>query len=360
MPTALQIAQVRQTQFSAGLLSLIPRTHPLFSAFDFRTVNGYSFLSLALKARPDGAAFTQYGQGFESSDPVFELREFSCSLIGGLVKSERITEDRWNRENAVLEWDWFAIVTREKFFQSILNLEIQMIKGTDFDAAGFPGAKELTPFVSGNVITAAENGAKYHHVRAVLNAAGTTSNTASSVYSFVFGERDCQGIIGGGQSSGEFLTMGETITQMLPPDPTNFPNKLSEHHVAQMDGHIGLSVSGFNQQVEGQTVPTQFSVRRIANLTADSTKTLTDKLMTTLSRMHGTGKSPNLFAMSERSGEQLAASRAPVAVNFNMGSGDAAANQANIYPDPPDNWRGVPIVYPSPDVIGDTDAIEAV
>jgi len=83
--------------------------------------------------------------------------------------------------------------------------------------------------------------------------------------------------------------------------------------------------------------------------------------MTKVSRMFGTGKSPSLYAMSERSGEQLAASRAPVATHFNMGGGDAAAQQANQYPDPPMTWGrlNTPIVYVSPDVIVDTDVIEA-
>ena len=358
MPTALQIAQNRQTQFSAGLLMAVERSHPLFSAFDFRTVQGYGFLSLALKRRPDGASFAQYGEGFESSDAVFELREFSCSLIGGIVKSEVITEERWNRENVGAEYEWFDIQTEEKFFQSMLNLEIQMIKGTAYDADGFPGARELTPFAAANRITMLENGAKYHFERSVLNVAGTTADTASSVYSFIFGEKECQGIIGGGVESGEFLRIDEPRTQMLAPDPVNFPLKLSNHHVAQMHGHIGLSCAGFNQQSVGQTVPTQFSIRRAANITADAGKTLTDAVMTKLSRMHGTGKRPSLFAMSERSGEQLAASRAPTQI-YNMGSGDASANQANLYPEPPENWRGIPIAYVSPDVIGDTDAIEA-
>ncbi len=358
MPTALQIAQVRQTPFSAGLIMAIQDAHPLFSNFDFRTVDGYDFLSLALITRPNAAAFSRYGEGWDHTSAAFELRRFSTSLIGGIVKSELITEERWNRENSAAEWEWFDIETEEKFKASIMDLERQMILGRTYNADGFPGALELTPFESGNVITMTENGAKYNYARSVLNAGGSTSDTASSVYSFVFGEKQCQGILGGGASSGEFLRIDEPTIQMLAPDSTQ-PTKLSRHKVAQMSGHIGLSVAGFNQEAEGQTIPVQYAIRRIANLTEQTGYKLTDAHMTKLSRMHGTGLKPSLYAMSERSGEQLAASRTPTAINFVMGMGDAAANTFNTHPEPPDNWRGTPIVYVDPSVIADDDAIEA-
>lgn len=358
MPTALQIAQVRQTPFSAGLIMAIQDAHPLFSSFDFRTVDGYDFLSLALIARPNAASFARYGEGWDHTSAAFELRRFSTSLIGGIVKSELITEERWNQENAAAEWDWFDIETEEKFKASIMDLERQMILGRFHNAEGFPGALELTPFEAGNVITMTENGAKYNYRRSVLNAGGSTDQTASSVYSFVFGEKQCQGIIGGGATSGEFLRIGEDRIQMLAPNAAE-PTKLSEHRVAQMSGHIGLSVAGFNQESEGQVIPVQYAIRRLANLTEQTGFKLTDAHMTKLSRMHGTGLKPSLYAMSERSGEQLAASRAATALNFVMGmSGDAATNTFNTHPEPPDNWRGTPIVYVDPSVIADDDAIE--
>lgn len=358
MPTALQIAQVRQTPFSAGLIMAIQDAHPLFSNFDFRTVDGYDFLSLALITRPNAAAFSRYGEGWEHTSSAYELRRFSTSLIGGIVKSEMITEDRWNRENSAIEFEWFDIETEEKFKASIMGIERQMILGRANDAEGFPGAKELTPFQSGNTISMTENGAKYNYARSVLNAGGSTADTASSVYSFVFGEKQCQGILGGGANSGEFLRIDEPTIEMLAADPVNAPTKLSRHKVAQMSGHVGLSVAGFNQEKEGQAIPVQYALRRIANLTEQTGYKLTDAHMTKLSRMHGTGLRPSLFAMSERGGEQLAASRTPTSQVFNMGSGDAAVMQSNTFPDPPDNWRGIPIVYVDPSVIADDDAIE--
>lgn len=356
MPTALEIAQTRNAPFSGGLIMALQDRHPLFSSFDFRAISGTSFLSLALVELAKAAKFAGFGEGFEAGKSRYELRQFACKLIGAIVEVDTITEERWNADGE-FDIDWFDQETLNTFRSSVLKVEQQMIRGTVLDADGFPGAKELTPFITGNIVNpVTENAAKYDYARSVINAAGTTASTASSVYSFRFGATECQGIIGGAASTGEFLRLRDERLYLK-----DMPNdRRLEHRGAQMDGYVGLSVSGHNAAREGQEVPTQYSVRRIANLTADSGKGLTDQLMVKLSRSHGVGVGPDLLAMSERSGEQLATSRAPVATHFIMGGGDAAANQANQYPDPPDNWRGVPIVYPSPDVIGDTDAIEAV
>lgn len=357
MPNALQIAQGRQTPLTAGLFMAVRDEAPLFSAFDVRTTSGTSFLSLAITSLPS-SSFANLGEGFTSSEGTLELREFDCSLIGGQIRAELISADLWNKNHTGTGYTWFDLQTMLKVKADVQNVERQIILGRTNDAKGFPGAKELTPF-SGGVFTMAETSAAYNFQRSVLNVAGTTSDTASSAYSFVFGEMESQLILGN-DSGGELITIGDIITQDLAPDPVNNPTKLLRHEVAQLQGFVGLSVSGFNQQIEGQSVPTQYSVRRAANITADAGKTMTDTVMDKLSRSHGTGRRPSLFAMSHRSGEQLAASRSATAVNFNMGqSGDASRAQANIYPEPPENWRGIPIVYPLPSVIGDTDAIES-
>jgi|DEB0MinimDraft_6_1074348.scaffolds.fasta_scaffold04713_1 hypothetical protein len=358
MPTASQIAQGRQTPLTAGLFNAVRDEAPLFSAFDARTTSDTSFLSLAIVSLPS-SGFANLNEGFTSSEGQLELREFSCSLIGGLIKAERISADLWDSKNAgSAGYNWFDLQTMLKMKADILHVEKQMIKGrSGNDSKGFPGAKELTPY-SGGVFTMSETASKYDFKRSVLDVAGTSADTASSVYSFVFGPTESQLILGN-DSGGELVRMGEIHTQMLAPNSAE-ATKLSEHRVAQVDGYVGLAVSGFNQQLTDQTVPTQYSVRRAANVTADSGKKCTDEVLDKLARSHGTGRRPSLFAMSHRSGEQLAASRQSTAVNYNMGqTGDAARSVANIYPEPPDNWRGIPIVYPSPDVIGDTDAIES-
>jgi hypothetical protein len=356
MPSALEIAQGRSAPLSSSLFYSVQTRAPLFSAFDFRTSATKNFKSLSLISLPD-SAFVDYNEGFTSSNARFALREFQCSLIGGIIQAENITMREWNESHE--GHDWFQIQTETKILADILNVERQLIKGTSNDAKGFPGAKEMTPFLSGNTFTMTDAPDDYDFERSVLNVAGTTANTATSVYSFAFGPMQCQGIIGNAGGSGEIFEIGEARQQFLAPD-SSAPTKTSEHTVMQIHGYVGLSVSGHNQQIEGQTVPTQYSVRRAANITKDSGKTLTDSVMEKLATSHETGVMPSLFAMSARSGDQLAASRSHTAVHINLGGGgDARNSSGSVTPARPREWEGIPIVYPQPNCIGNTDAIES-
>lgn len=358
MPNASQIAQGRQIPLSSGLIMALVSQTPLLAAIDARTSRSTKFMSLALTALPTAGPFINYGEGFSPSDAALVLREFDCSLVGGQIKAERITAQKWDREHGAVGYTWFDLQTMTKLRAQGIALEKQIIQGRSFDAKGFPGFKELTPFIAANVLAATASAAASGFTKSVINAGGTTATTAQSCYAFIEGEMDVQLVLGddmGGTS--ELFRLSEMVTSNEAPDASE-PTKKSLHDLQQFSGHIGLSVAGFNQ-TPNDVVPTQFSLRRIANLTADSGKGLTDALMSKLARSFGPGKMPSRFVTGSRSGEQLAASRQATAVNFVMGvSGDAAKNTFNTYPPPPDNWQGIPIHYADLS-IGETDAIEA-
>ncbi len=356
MPTALQIAQGRQSApLSQGLFFQMRTATPLLSRFDARTSTDDKFLTLEVVSLPT-SSFVGINEGLTSSEGAFELREFSCSGIGGLVKAEVEASRLWNLRHPNSGFDWFGLQAFLRMKADLMNMERQVILGRANDPKGFPGAKEMTPFRSGNVLSITDSPQDSGFKKTVINAGGTTDNTASSVYSFVFGELEAQ-IVLGNDTGAEMLRVSEVVRQMMAPDSTQ-PNKQSLHDAAEVRGYIGLSVGGFNIQAAGQAVPTQFAVRRVTNLTGDTGKGLTDKIMDKLKRSHGEGRQPGLLAMSGRSGEQLAASRAPTAVNFNMGqSGDAQQATFTTHPAPPDNWNGIPIVYP--DCITDADPLES-
>lgn len=354
MPTAVQIAQGRQVPLSLGLFLAIRAYAPLVSAFDVRLSSDDKFLTLTVVSLPT-SNFVNLGEGLSASEGRTDLREFSCSQIGGLVKAEVESSRIWDKHHAASGYTWMDLQTELRVKADVLNVERQMILGLANDAKGFPGAKDMTPFLTANVQTMAQTSQSLQFKRAVINAAGSTANTASSVYSFVFGELEAQLVLGN-DTGAELVSISETVRQMIAPD-SNAPAKLSLHDVAEVRGYMGLAINGFNQQIAGQAVPVQYACRRIANLTADSGCKLTDAHMDKLRRSHGEGRRPGLFAMSARSGEQLAASRQATAINFNMGqSGDAQNATFTTYPPPPENWNGIPIVYP--DCIGETDAIE--
>lgn len=357
MPNALQIAQGRQVLLTQGVVMALIAETQLLGSLDARTSASTKFMSLALTGLPTAGPFINYGEGFTSSDATMEVREFDCSLVGGQVKAERITAQKWDKEHAASGYSWFDLQTTTKLTAQGVELEKQIIQGTAYDAKGFPGLKELLPYISANLLATTETAAKYNFARSVLNAGGSTANTASSVYAIIEGELGVQLVMGddmGGNS--ELFRMSEMVTSNEAPDASQ-PTKKSLHDLQQFSGHIGLSMSGFNQ-TPGAVVPRQYTARRIANLTAQVGYTLTDALMSKLSRMFGNGKRPTKFIMGTRSGEQLAASRQATAVNVNLGAGPAVTQSFNTYPPPPENWNGIPIVY-ADNAIGEAEAIEA-
>lgn len=358
MPTALQIAQGRQIPLSTGLIMALVTDTPVLAAIDARSSASTKFMSLAVTGLPTAGPFINYGEGFTPSEGSLALREFDCSLVGGQIKAERISAMKWDKEHAASGYTWFDLQTMLKMKAQGLALEKQIITGLSNDAKGFPGFKDLTPYTAGNVLALTATAAASQFAKSVINAGGTQAGTASSVYAWIEGEMDVQLVLGEDMGGGnELFKLSEMVTSNEAPD-SNEPTKKSLHDIQQFSGHIGLSVAGFNQ-TPNSVVPTQYSLRRLANLTTDTAAKLNDSMMSFLARSFGVGKRPTRFAMGTRSGQYLAASRQATSVAFNMGqSGNASQAVFNIYPPPPDNWEGIPIHY-ADNTIGEADAVEA-
>lgn len=355
MPTALEIAQGRNVPLSVGLLMALQTRYPLLSTFDARSTRDTSFQTLAVTELP-GSAFVNYNEGFAPSRGKMEVREFDCSLIGGLIAEDRITAQKWNDAHPNAGYTYFDLQLQLKMIADARHIERQMVYGKARDAKGFPGMKELTPFTTANVLALTDSPDDTDFVKSVINAGGTTSNTASSVYSVIFGDMDAQLVIGGDQG-GELFSLGDMITQMMAPNPAE-PTKLTEHNVQQLHGYFGLSVSGMNQ-TPGSVVPTQYSLRRLANCTAQTDATVTDKKIEKLVLSHGDGLVPSRLYMSPRSGDQWAASRSASSVSVFLGGMSTAQNsQVNLQAPRPTNYEGIPVTYTS--AIRNNDAIETV
>ncbi len=346
MPTAVQIAQGRQIPLTAGLFMAFVSNSPTLQAIDARTARGRDFLSLVATGLPSVKTFAKYNDGFTPAEAGFTLRRFEMAFLGGQIRAERDAARVWNEEHVASGYTWFDLQTMLNFRAHGENINRQIYVGGDADADGFPGFNQVTPFTSSLVMAAGDIPAESRFAKTVINAAGTTDGQATSVYAWIEGELDVQLVIGNdlGNPQSELFQLSEMVTSNEAPNPAT-PTKKSLHDVQQFSGHMALAISGFNQ-VANSVVPTQYSVRRIANLTKDSGKGLTDALMQQLSTSFGNTKRPTRFAMSTRSGDQLARSRSSVAVlNVNMGPGAAAQQSFNTAPPPPDNWNGIPIIY---------------
>lgn len=158
----------------------------------------------------------------------------------------------------------------------------------------------------------------------VVNAAGTTGDTGSSVWLVRIGEDDVIGVLG---EDGVFM-MGDTVTQ----NHVDGTGKNYPAYYTPGTGYTGIQVGG------------AFSIARIANLTKDSGKGLTDDLVAAALELFPAGRPPTHVVMNKRSQEQLRASR--------------TATNATGAPAPiPEDVFQIPIV--TTDAIGNTEALLA-
>jgi hypothetical protein len=354
MPTLLEIAQGRQTPLTAGIMQAAATESPALAAFDARTTTGTHFMALALTGLPTASGFKDYGQGASHASASLAVREFEAKLAVAKVKVEQITAARWDQEHAASGTTYFDLQVMARMASEMRHLERTIFYGTAQDAKGFQGLKQLTPFVSTNVLELNENPEDEDFVRTVLDAGGSTSSTASSVYSVIHGELDCQLVVCN-DGGGELFRMTEPRLQDFAPDP-NSPDDTLEYLVSQISGHFGVAVAGMNQ-TPNDVVPTQYSVRRLANVTLQDNCKLTGAMMDLLSDAHGDGRRPSAFYMSKRSGRQLAIDGGATEVFVSLGGGgDARNTTTRKQPKAPMEWDSTPIIYTS--AIKNNDAIE--
>ena len=195
----------------------------------------------------------------------------------------------------ILDWSWAvdkavadaarmgreAMVAREgvrHIASAMYNLEVQYINGTvGGAAAGFNGLAD-----SANLDGASDS--------MVVNAGGTTVNTASSVYFLRRNSAECAMVYKG---DGMPIQLMDTVVQ-------NFNDGSGLNYPAYYTGGCGWFA--------GQ-LGALYSVARICNLTDDAGKGLTDDLIYSALELFPAGGAPDLMIMNRRSQEQLRKSR---------------------------------------------------
>lgn len=175
---------------------------------------------------------------------------------------------------------------RRQLREALFVLEKQFFNGTvGGSATGFLGLADS---------------ANYNQVSdaLVVNAAGTTAGTGSSVY-FLRSTADDSSValVGAGDaqlaSPNINFTVGDIFQSVVPGS-----NSLSMVAYAQdCGGHLGVQIGS------------KFAVSRIANLTEDSGKGLTDLLLAKALALFPVGDPPTHIAMNRRSLRQLQTSR---------------------------------------------------
>jgi len=359
MPTAVELASVTGNSFAHNLLMGVVADLPVINSFAAREITSDKILTLAVVALPTGA-FINLGEAYTALQTDTALGEYNAARIGGSVEVQISTEEKWNKANrnnigAGIQSDYFSIQVMGALKAQLRHVQKQIFLGTTNDVKGFPGLKGLTPFVSGNTLTVTDTAQDSLFEKSVLNVAGTTSTTASSIYAVTFGEMDCELCIGGPGGLANFLSYPtpEKVWKAVT-DPVDSAAKGDWYNIATAEGYIGLSIMGSNEANASRKFP-QYSVRRAANVTADSGKTCTDAVLDKLVSSFPDGHRPNALYMSYRSRDQLKASRTPTSTVYVGGvlPKNSSYNQAPT----PEEFSGIPII--ATDAIGNTDAIES-
>lgn len=160
--------------------------------------------------------------------------------------------------------------------QALFEVEQQIWYGTGNDANGFLGFGSQANLNNANDSM-------------VINATGTTPGTGSSVWLVRFGEADVEVLWG---NQGEISISDRRDVERAGSSVGQF-----WAYAHDISGWVGLKI--------GST----YSVARIANLTADVGKGLTDGLIARALALFPAGRGPNVAVMNRRSLLQLQSSR---------------------------------------------------
>ncbi len=274
MSTLLDIAKANLVE---QVINEAVRVHPELTELASFPLAGMSVRSVVYTGSSNSTgSFRKVNAGTADISEVSEQRDFTCYTAEARIEEDRAIADRY--EKGAQAW-------LEGKSARILDLEMlawakQMYYGTGNNADGFPG-----------LISA------YDATNMVVDAAGTTATTGSSVWlvraapAGNFSDDGVRWRFGNGGS------MKFDPVQLLPfIDPNDTTKKYMKYHTA------------FTCYPAFQ-VQSMLRVCRIKKLTADTGKGLTDALINQALAKFPVGRGPNHIFMTLRSNLQLQASR---------------------------------------------------
>ena len=222
------------------------------------------------KTAAPGAGFRAINDGLENTKAAYtkvtqalKLFDAGFDVDMGLLKAEG--GENLKRREAI-----------DHLKAAFVGMESQVIYGTDSDAVGFNGFADQS-----SVDSISDD--------MVVDAGGTTASTASSVWAIRLGDAAVSAVYGLGGS----IEVGQEY------------NVLRSGSVTGSYDAVRTPILFYG----GLQVATSLDLGRIANLTEDAGKGLTDDLLSELINKFPAGRKPNVIAMSRRSQRQLQQSR---------------------------------------------------
>lgn len=329
MPTLnfLDLAKANSNDVVGGIIEELVNTSPElagngsnFSGFPTSTEllgepGTLSYETLHRTGRPS-VNFAHAGEGFTPTKSEIKLMKHECYRFGGRIEAFKHIADNWRRGGAAGYQAFEAKGVAEAATQTIGS---QIWYGQSVDGKGFPGLKAFTPLAGSYT----------------YNATGTTATTASSVYMVKFGEPYVQLMPALARNGAGLLDLPDFIIESI----LDSNSKKAWAYTSELSSYLGLQIAA------------PYSVVRIANLTNDSGKGLSDAKLNAGLRLFPANFRPDAIFASRRSVNQLQDSRTVTL----YGQGSTRPTQEAIVPRPT-NFEGIPIV--ETDNILNTDAIE--
>jgi hypothetical protein len=362
MPTGPEILAVARNGFAESLFTAVRDVAPIVTVFEALPMLGTQYLSLAVTALPTANGFLHINEGMVASRGSLSMGQVNAFRMGLLVKEPKSSTDLWNAQNssslgAGLVDDWFTLQAKLRFKSEMINLEKQILNGQSNSAKGFIGLRQATSAaLAANCLTMTQDPEDFGFARHALNAGGSTSSTASSIYSVWMDPMGACLRMGGPQGVEGFLSMGEVKTVLTSEvDPLDGLTKEQEYYYSTAEGYVGLAINGSSDGTARSFA--QYSVRRAFNVTAQAGFTCTEALLDQLIASHPAGSKPNALFLSGRSLRQLQADRGTNSqVTVFMSPGDAVSRTMAHRTPLPVEHRGIPLIVS--EQIGNTDAIE--
>lgn len=317
--TLLDVQRLRNNDVEVGVVQENLAAAPELSVIQTRTVPGNNYRTISVSGQ-SGGGFRAANEGVSLGKSTLEQKLHECFIYSHPLRIDNAVQ--------AASSDGVADAKTLEMSQGVLTLMQkigrQIFYGTAFDPKGFSGLKQFTPK------TAVAGSSSIF-----VDATGSTAGAASSLYAIRMGIQDVHIILGGGTA----FDFGPWIQQLL---TDSSGSRYYMGAVAGLDALVGLQIAR----------PT--SAGRIANLTTQAGKGLTDALIAQLMSQFPTGAQPTHLFCSRRTAFQLASSRQKT-IYYMMGN-NAPGQTAAISDYTVRDYFGMPIIVT--DQILDTDAIE--
>lgn len=280
LPTLLDIVKANNSDGVAGLIDETSKAHPEIMMGAARTIKGISYKTLIRVSlgKTDGS-FRDANAGSTPIKNIYENRRVETFIMEPRFECDKAVADSYEDGAPA----YIALEAEGIMEGELQGLCKQFYYGRGSTAGG-TGAGNNTKGFPGLIDA-------YDATNMVVDAAGTTASTGSSVWAVRFGPKAVQWIMG---NDGKLNPSPVRVESIL--DPGDSTKKL-DGYVQTMLARPGLQVGSIR------------AIGRIKKLTADSGKGLTDALISQLLAKFEAGVVPDVLFMNRRSLQQLQSSR---------------------------------------------------